>query len=119
MNNRCTRLVPQRQCFAIIHGLEPFLWDTQEIYEHSLPSGGCDDLSILVLLKDVRDRSGVILFGMVCDDVVDVLDTLQLKQENIRRARINSIQQSSFHTALNQIGVVTRPATLGYNWALL
>ncbi len=99
-------LASQCQLFAIAHGDECLLRDGKKIDEDVFSLGCAHHFGVRVFLEHQPDAAGVILFGVMRDDVVDLGHVCQLLHQRFRHCRIDRVEQGDFVLALNEIRVV-------------
>jgi hypothetical protein len=77
--------------------------------EHGLGRFGREKLDAWIALQDPGDGAGMVLFGMVGNEIVDKGHILQHGLENMEHGRLDRIDERSFIPAPDEIGVVARP----------
>ena len=100
------RLVAQRQDLAVLHRLDPLGGDAQVIDQQRLGLGAAQHDGLRVLRQDGGNGAGMVLLGVVRDDVIDVRDLGQLAHQQAFKGRIDGVQEGCLGRSLDQVGVV-------------
>ena len=98
--------VAKGQGLAVGHGPHPVLGQLQVIHEQGLALGRGQDLRLGVAFEQQGDGAGVVLLGVVADDVVDPPGVAQLVEQHLGHGRVDRVEQCGFFAALDQVGVV-------------
>ena len=72
----------------------------------SLPFGLAKSCACGYFCKHSRQATGVILFGMQGEDVIDLIHTLQAGQEDVHQVRFDRVHQDGLFAAADEIGIV-------------
>ncbi len=102
---------PERQRLAFRDREELAFIDVQEVDEHGFAFGVGNDLGARIAGEHVRDRAGMILLGVVRNDVVDAVHAGggEAVHENAGLRRVHGIEQGDLLAALDQVGIVRGP----------
>ena len=103
------RLAAKVKRIAVLNDGESFCGDFQQIREHPLRLHRTQHDRFGILLQYQRDATGVILFGVVGDEIVDPVDPRQLSHQDVRFGRVRSVYQRGLLGSADEIGVVAGP----------
>ena len=98
--------VAKGQGLAVGHGPHPVLGQLQVIHQQGLALGRSQDLRLGVALEQHGDGAGVVLLGVLADDVVDPGGVAQLVEQHLGHGRVDRVEQGGFLAAFDQVGVV-------------
>ncbi len=101
-------LAPQVQLLAVAHGLESVPGKQQQVHEHGLALLVGHHHGLGIDLQDRAQGTGMVLLGMLADDVVDAGHPgfLQIFEQFPGFAGIDRVDQRHLVAAPDQVGIV-------------